>query len=272
MSQNLPLVSAVILNFRAGRAAAACARNLLQQSIAEQMEILIVDNHSDDDSIGFLRAQFANDPKVRIVETRKNLGFGGGYGEGARQARGEFLLINNPEKTIEESGVERMIQKMESDSTIGILAPKLVHNDGTVRYSARAFPTPLDVIAKRTTLGKIFPGHLRRYLDLGKSVNEERDTDWIAGGCLMMRRTFFEGLGGFDPRFFLFFEDIDLCRRCWQAGKRVVYFPSVTASDRKRRLSEGGVFSMIGSRVGRIHIASAVKYFLKWGTGTKRMA
>lgn len=234
------------------------------------MEILIVDNHSDDESMGFLRAQFQSHPQVRIIETKDNLGFGGGYGEGIKHARGEFVLINNPEKVLENDGLRKLVEKMQSDTSIGILGPKLIHPDGSVRLSPRTFPTPLDVIAKRTTLQHVFPKRVEKYLQLDEDPNKERETDWLAGGCLLLRKNLFDSLGGFDPRYFLFFEDIDLCRTCWEKGKRVVYFPSVTGTDRKKRLSEGGPLSMLQSAVGRTHIRSAVRYFRKWGLKTGR--
>lgn len=271
MNKDSPLISAVILNFRAHKATVACAMKLLKQSIADQMEVIVVDNHSDNESIGFLRAQLRGTP-ARIVETRANLGFGTGYDEGVRHARGEFVLINNPVKNLEAEGVEKMVKKMQNDESIGMIGPKLVHPDGTVRFSSRAFPRPFDVVCKRTFLQHWFPKRMERYLDLRRDPESERDSDWIAGGCFMIRKSLFEKIGGFDPRFFLFFEDIDLCRRVWQAGKRVVYAPSITGTDRKSRLSEGGPWQLLLSSVGRIHILSAVKYFLKWGLGTSREA
>lgn len=271
MDTSRPLVSAVILNFRSHKATVACVQKLLMQSVRDQMEIIVIDNHSDNESIGFLRANLRHLP-VRIVETRANMGFGAGYDAGIRQARGEYILINNPVKILEDTGVEKMLKKMQADPTIGILAPKLVHPDGSVRESSRGFPRPLDVISKRTFLKRWFPSRMRRYLDMDRDPDTERDTDWIAGGCLMIRKDLFEKIGGFDHRFFLFFEDIDLCRRVWQAGSRVVYAPSIAGSDRKSRLSEGGPWTLLSSPVGRTHIASAMKYFWKWGLDTKRVA
>lgn len=261
---HLPLVSVLILSTRSGKQAVACARAMLAQTIAGQLEVIIIDNHSEDDSIGILRTAFQDEPRVRIVETPRNLGFGRGYATGARIARGQYLLINNPVKMPPPDAIERMVAKMEAEPDIGILSPKLLFPSGIARLSPRAFPSPLDVIARRTILGRFLPHRLSRYLQSDVSPDTERDVDWIAGGCMMLRRSFFEQLGGFDHRFFLFFEDIDLCRRCWEAHKRVTYFPSVVVGDRQRRLSEGGVFSLLCTRVGRAHLLSAVKYFWKW--------
>jgi len=242
----------------------ACVRALLAQTIGDRLEVIVVDNHSDTDSIGILRRQLPGDSRVKIVETSRNLGFGGGYAAGARVACGTYILINNPVKMLPPSAVETLVGKMEAEPDIGILAPKLQFPDGSARFSARRFPLPIDVIANRTVLGRLFPHRVQRYLQSDISPDQERDTDWVAGGCVLMRRAFFEDLGGFDHRFFLFFEDIDLCRRCWLRGKRVHYYPTVAVADRQRRLSEGGVFSLLGTRVGRAHLLSAMKYFWKW--------
>ncbi|MEK7218680.1 MAG: glycosyltransferase family 2 protein [Patescibacteria group bacterium] len=259
-----PAVSAIILNYRTPQVTARCARELLQQTFIGQMEILVIDNHSEDDSVGVLRNTFRDEPRVRIVETPRNLGFGQGYEAGVRQARGTYILFNNPEKVLVPEGVERLVRTMEQDPSIGILAPKLVHRDGTVRLSPRHFPGILDLLAKRTVLGRLFPKRVARYLLLDLPQDVPHDVEWIAGGCFMIPAKLFRDLGGFDRRYYMFFEDVDLCRRAWQAGKRVVYDPRAQGQDRKRRLSEMNVFLMPFKKLGRMHIASGVKYFWKW--------
>lgn len=90
------------------------------------------------------------------------------------------------------------------------------------------------------------------------------DVDWMVGACLFLRRELYETLQGFDERFFLFFEDIDLCRRCWEHGKRVVYMPEIRALDKKQRLSGKNIFSLLTNWTTRVHAMSALKYFWKW--------
>lgn len=260
-----PLVSCLVLNYRTPKVAEVCVRALLQQTIADRCEILVIDNHSNDDSIGYLRNRFSATANVRIVETPRNLGFGSGYNLGFNYAQGAFLLLNNPAKILEPDALKNMVATMEHDSTIGILAPKLIHDDGTIRDSYRSFPTFFDVIVKRTPLRHVFHEHMRNYLQQNRDPATTGDTDWVVGGCLMIRADLCRELGGFDERFFLFFEDTDLCRRCWNAGKRVVYFPLAHGTDRKSRLSEGGLWSLLRTRAGREHIKSACKYFWKWG-------
>ena len=261
-----PLVSVLILNYRSPQPTVECVFSLLEQSIADRMEIVVIDNHSEDDSIGVLRNRLSGIPNVHIVESARNGGFGRGCNLGSHHARGEFILVNNPDKRLQQDGVEKLVEKMQSDESIGILAPALLHEDGTRRLSARAYPRPLDVIAKRTFLQHLFPKRVSQYLLLDEDLSHEREVDWIVGGSFLMRQSLFQELGGFDDRFFLFFEDTDLCRRCKEQGKRVVYFPEVHANDRINRLSEGGMWKLISTRVGRAHIASGFRYFGKWRT------
>lgn len=259
-----PLVSAVVLNYRTPQEAVRCVGALLRQTIADSLEIFIVDNHSCDDSIGVLRNRLRRVPSVHILESPRNVGYARGNTIALRRAQGKYLLIINPDNTLESTGFERMVLAMEQDPTIGVLAPKLLHEDGTVRDSYRTFPSVIDLLIKRTVLRHVFPGRMRRYLQWDADPEAVRDVDWAVGACLLIRRTLLERIGSFDPRFFLFFEDIDLCRRVWEVGQRVVYFPQVTATDRKHRLSEGGLSSLLFHKVGRAHLASALRYFWKW--------
>jgi len=259
-----PLLSAVVLNFGTPKETAQCVRGLLQQTIADRMEILIIDNHSDDESIQWIRNSFRGEPRVRILETAKNLGYGQGNEKAIRQAQGTYLLIINPDNELEPTGAETLIQTMEADPSIGLLAPKLVHEDGTIRESVRAFPTITDVFIKRTALRHLFKKRMDWYLQHGQDPAVMRDVDWIAGACFLMPRDLYTQIDGFDPRFFLFFEDTDLCRRIGKAGKRVVYFPRVTAKDRKHRLSQGGILTLFTKWTVRTHLKSALLYFWKW--------
>src|SRR5262249_27828511 len=147
----------------------------------DRLEILIVDNHSCDDSVGIFRTRFGSDARVHVIEAPGNLGYGKGNTYGASYAQGDLVLIINPDNTVEPDFVEKMIAVYESDPTIGILAPKLVHEDGTVRDSFRSFPTFTDLLIKRTFLKKLFPERLNRYLRMQEASDALMDTDWVVG-------------------------------------------------------------------------------------------
>ncbi len=260
----------MILNYRNGWQAVRCAKAFLEQRVEGGLEVIVVDNHSEDDSIGIIRNSLRGLP-VRIVETRENAGFGFGYNTGISYARGQYVLINNPDKILKPGAVDILVRALQSDPGIGILAPRLLHDDGTQRQSIRARPQPWDLVIKRTFLRRFFPHRVAHYLQASLDPARQHDVDWVAGGCFMIRRELFVSLGGFDEQFFLFFEDTDLCRRCWREGKRVVYTPEAVATDKKTRLSDMSVRKMLFSPVGRAHIASAFRYFGKWGMGGSRL-
>lgn len=260
-----PLISALILNTRNCQQAVRCALAMKQQTLADQMEILVIDNGSGDDSIGVLRNRLSDISGIKIIENGKNLGFGGGYNRGVHYAKGEYVLINNPDKMLEPDGIEQLLQKLQADPKVGLVAPALVHPDGTYRLSPRAFPKPLDLLAKRTFIGRFMPSRLRRYLQLDYDPKVEREVDWVAGGCFLMRRDLYNQLGGFDEHFFLFFEDIDFCRRIGELGYTVLYAANIVGADKKKRLSDGSIFTMFRTKVGRAHIMSSLKYYKKWG-------
>jgi hypothetical protein len=259
---NYPLVSVVVLNFRSPRDTLNCTQALLKQTIAEQMEILITDNKSEDESIGLIRAQFGNEPKVHIIEQRENLGYGRGNNAAARFAHGEYILILNPDNTLPINALEQMLQYLQAHDDVGIVGPALFHPDGSIRPSARRFPTILDLLRKRLSPEKWQEAYTREREEQDKQGAVE--VDWLVGACLLMRTEFFRKLRGFDERFFLFFEDIDLCRRTKALGKKVVYLPCVRVLDQKARLSGNNLFAIFTKKTTRIHAASAVKYFWKW--------
>lgn len=263
MSDIRPLISAIVLNYRSPRDTVKCVQALKKQTIADTMEILVVDNHSDDESMGFIRAQLSGLPGVRIIEERDNVGYGRGNNAASHLARGEYLLILNPDNVLPADGAEKMLEALKADPDAGVVGPALVYPDGSVRPSARTFPSPRDLLSKR-----LFPGpwhaayeEERKRLTSAPAV----DVDWLVGACLLLRTDLYKELGGFDERFFLFFEDIDLCRRIHALGKKVIYLSSLRVLDRKGRLSGSSIFSLFTRKTTRIHLASALKYFLKWG-------
>lgn len=263
MSDTRILLSAIVLNYRSPRDTVKCVQALRKQTIADAMEILVVDNHSDDESMGFIRAQLSGLPRVRIIEERENLGYGRGNNAASHLAQGEYLLILNPDNVLPPDGAAIMLDALKADPNAGVVGPALVYPDGSVRPSARRFPSPRDLLSKR-----MFPGpwhaayeEERKRLTSAPAV----DVDWLVGACLLLRTDLYKELGGFDERFFLFFEDIDLCRRIHALGKKVLYLSSLHVLDRKGRLSGSNIFSLFTRKTTRIHLASAIKYFFKWG-------
>lgn len=264
MPSNSSTISAIVLNYRTPQETLRCIDALRKQTIGSALEIIVIDNHSGDKSLTLLRPLLQQDARIILLETPENLGYGKANNLGAVRAHGEYLLIINPDTTLERDALENMLRYMEEHPDVGVIGPQLILPDGSIRDSYRTFPTPLDIFIKRTWLRFFFPKRMGAYLQWNADPHEVRPVDWIVGACLFLRKDFFEELGGFDPRFFLFFEDTDLCRSSWAAGKKVVYFPLAKARDGENRLSAGSSFVFFTKKTARIHLWSAMKYFWKW--------
>ncbi len=257
-----PLVSAVVLNYQSPKDTVKCVHALLSQTIADKLEILVVDNHSNDESIGFIRAQLGSIPSVRIIEERTNVGYGRGNNAALRFVQGEYLLIVNPDNTLPHDAIEKMLQALQAHPDAGIVGPALIHPDGSVRPSARKFPRIIDLLRKRLWPERWQADYNKTMAEM--QLQESVDVDWLVGACLLMKTELFRTLGGYDKRYFLFFEDIDICRRAHALGKKVLYLPHVRALDRKTRLSGSTAFSLLTKKTTRIHLQSALQYFWKW--------
>lgn len=240
---------------------------LKKQTIVDDLEIIVIDNHSGGNSMQLLRPLLGKGDRITVFETPENIGYGRGNTLGVERAQGTYVLIINPDTMLEPTALHSMLAYLQDHPDVGILGPQLIFPNGTIRDSYRTFPTLADVVIKRTWLRFFFPKRMGVYLQWAEDPHEVRAVDWIVGACLFMRKDFFETLGGFDPRFFLFFEDTDLCRRCWLQGKKVVYFPVAKAHDGEHRLSSGGVLTFFRKKSARIHLRSALKYFWKWRGG-----
>jgi GT2 family glycosyltransferase len=229
-------------------------------------EIIVVDNNSnEEESLGFLQDAH-REKRITLIRSPRNLGFGQGNNLGAKAARGDFILIHNPDVTVKEDSLQKMTDFMERNQNIGILGPKLVYSSGKVQESCRRDMRFSYLVINRTLLKKIpfFARKINRYLMNDFDHNKTQDVDLITGAAMLVRRDVFEKVKGFDPRFFLFMEDFDLCKTIRGQGYRIVYYPEVEIRHHHRRLSQGNILLMLTKKVFWHHVISAFKYFRKW--------
>lgn len=236
-------------------------RGLLRFPPQEQHEIIVVDNASaEHEQMDALRKQF---PQVRFLLLSQNRGYAAGNNAGMAVALGDRVLILNPDIVVFADSIDALLDALEIDRHVGMVGPRLFNPDGTLQPSCNRFYSPLTPIFRRTALGRLRMGQaiLRRDLMLDWDHSHARDVDWLMGSALLVRKKAIEEVGGLDERFFLYFEDMDWCRRFWAAGWRVRYAPQAVMAHYHQRLSARSFWR----RHTRIHVASAVKYFLKHG-------
>lgn len=259
------LLSCIIVNFNQTYFLRLCIDALRASTVDFDFEIIVVDNGSHNESVSFLKTLEAQG-KIRLIHAGKNLGYGKGNNLGVRHAKGEYVLILNPDVSVEPDLLAAMAKHMKQNPEVGILAPQLYFYNDQIQDSCRRFMKPLDLVIKRTPLQrfKALSARVDSYTMADFNRANVSEVDMVTGACFMIKKSIYEKLGGFDPRFFMFMEDVDVCRRVWEAGLKVVYFPQVKALHYHKRLSGGSFLGMLRQKMFWAHCISAGKYFWKW--------
>lgn len=255
-------ISLIIVNYKTGPLTAACVESILKQKLPFPLEIIVVDNNSGDESVAFLRSDF---PEITVIANDTNLGLAAGVNRGLQEARGKYCLILNPDMIVFPGAIEALRDYFDRHPQAGVAGGQLISANGEVQDSCYRFYTPMTIIYRRTHLGKTKRGRQRvaRFLMKDFDHRSTREVDWLLGACLLVRRAALKEVGGMDERFFLYFEDVDWCRRFWEAGWKVVYVPAAKFSHFFQRSSDRGLLGILTNFVGREHLKSAVKYFWK---------
>lgn len=258
-------LSIIILNYKSQGFTRQCVKGILSQPPAFGFEIIVVDNDSKDGVEEMIRNDF---PSVLFVQTGKNLGMAGGNNAGIRLASGEYLCIMNPDIAVTEGALENLVYFLEANPKVGIAVPKLLNPDGTVQTSCRTFQTPWIILLRRSPLGRLpfAKKHLKWFLMLDRDHSAVQPVDWALGACMIVRRSAMEKVGLMDERYFLYFEDMDWCRRFWEAGLPVMYVGGRAEMyhyhQRQSATSLG--FKNLFSYPTRVHLMSGIKYFVKF--------
>ena len=196
---------------------AECAR--LPQGITS--EVLVIDNASSDGSAEMVAREFPD--TVRLIRSEINLGFGPANNLAANAARGRYLVLLNSDAFFHPGALALAVARLDADPSIGIGGARLIFPDGSPQPSARTFHSILG-----TAL--VLSGITERFASMDKDPNRSADVDWVTGAFMIMRREAIAKTGLFDPAFFLYYEEVDLCRRVKKAGFRVLYWPDVVVT------------------------------------------
>jgi len=261
------MLSIVILNYNNVNLLKKCIKSILDAQIKIDYELIVVDNNSRDKSKEFLSQLNLSQIKMQVVLNNHNSGYAAGNNQAIKLAQGDYIFICNPDIIVLQGSIEKLYSYLKSHSDVGIVGPQLLNLDRTVQYSCCRFPHWYTPFLRRTFLGRLplLKKKLEDYLMLDYSHKEEKDVDWMIGAALMFNKNVFEKLGGFDERYFLYFDDVDLARRIWKEDKRVVYLPNIQMIHAHQRLSAvHSTLPSLFSKILWIHAQSALKYFWKW--------
>ena len=225
-----PTVAAVLVNYNSGTELRRALESI-EREARGSWEAVVVDNASTDGS----EAAALEFPQVRLVRNQENVGFARGVNQAVAGCRAARILVMNPDCQLMPGSLSPLMAMLDSDAKCAIAAPRILDPDGSPQGNARGDPDMLTGLFGRTSsLRRTLPGLevARRNVVDGTKDDESIRVDWVSGACMLARREAMAAVGGFDERYFMYWEDADLCRRLRERGYTIRYVPAASAVHR----------------------------------------
>ena len=230
------MISVIIVSWNVRDELRLCLESIYraQKNTGQEYEIIVVDNASGDKSAQMVASLF---PMVKLLRNDTNVGFAAACNQGATLAKGDYLLFLNPDTMLGDEGVSSLVKFLELQPNAGIVAPRLVYDDGVTQPSIRRFPSPFIMLLLLTKLSRMagYSTQWNRYMYRHFDYNSLRSVEQVMGAAMLMPRSIFEAVGGFDSGFFIWFEEVDLCKRVRDAGYLVFFNPAVSVTHARAR-------------------------------------
>ena len=254
-------ISVIIVSYNTAGLLEKCVANLrlaIQDSL--RVEIIFVDNASKDNSVEVIKTKF---PECRLLVNEQNVGFGRANNQALLLATGRYILLLNTDAFVASDTLSKTAAYMDANPRCGILGVRLEGRDGVLQPCCRYFPTPWNTFLRRTGLSRRFAG-TRMVDDLAWPHDSVRACDWVVGCYYLLRRELVEEVGLFDPRFFLYFEEVDHCFAARKHGWDVVFFPHTTVIHLGGESAKSvGAVTKSGQQLERLQVESELLYFRK---------
>jgi GT2 family glycosyltransferase len=223
-AHELVAVSAVIVNWNTRELLDQCLRSLRAHG-GRAIEVVVVDNGSTDGSVGLLQEQW---PDVRVIANPENRGYQAANNQGMHAASGDVLLLINSDAKLQPGCLDTLLDRLARDTRAAIVGPRLVYGDGRFqRWTAGRLPSLASTAASMFGVDRLRP---TAGVWIGRDVHRAFTPGWVSSACLVLRRSALADVGFMDERYFAYMDDVDLCARAWDAGYRVWYEPSATAT------------------------------------------
>jgi hypothetical protein len=264
-------LSVLVVTYNSARLIGPLLSRLQEELAGVEAEVVVVDNSSIDGTAALVRREH---PWVNLVASAVNLGFAAGNNLAAKHAGGRYLMLLNPDAVPAPGALTRGIALMDRHPEVGLAGGELRGADGSRQPSARMFPTLRDELFTLSGLAARYPGSRlfarldRRWADPEAAA----EVDWIPGAFVFIRAQDFAALGGFDERFFMYYEEVDLCRRLRAAGRKIQYWPELKAmhiGGESARTVKAARVSRTGSQLESWRMRSGLLYYRKhhgvWG-------
>lgn len=225
--ENQPL-DVIIVNFNSTDYTIKCIGSIYASAAMHDCHIIVVDNSSYDYPERIKQTY----PDIDLIINKQNMGFSNAVNFALNRSNGAFAVLLNPDTVIYDGFFTKTIQYMNSHEDVGVIGPKVLDLEGSVQGSARRFPTVLtSLFGRKSPLTRFFPNNpvtKKEFVCFHNNGKQPIDVDWVSGACMVIRKKAMVEVGGFDERFFMYWEDTDLCKELKTKGWRVVYFPAAT--------------------------------------------
>jgi len=258
-------LTAIIVNYNTSHLLDESIGALRLSSAGMRLQVVLVDNASRDDSIAVIKERFGD---CELIENHVNVGFGRANNQALPLVRGRYVLLLNTDAFVAPDTLRSTVAFMDANARCGVLGVRLAGRDGVLQPSCRYAPTPWNVFLGRTGLNRFFPG-VQMIDEMSWDHASVRECDWVPGCYYLIRREVLDTVGLFDPRYFLYFEEIDHCRAVKAAGWSVVFFPHTTVVHIGGESAKSdSALTALGQQISELQIESEMLYFRKHGGRT----
>lgn len=225
------MISTITVNYKTVDYLGRMLESLFAHHTQGGLELIVVENGSGDDLSG-LEEKY---PSVVFIQSKTNLGFAGGCNLGLADAHGDFIVLLNPDIVFTEPALYRIVEAMKSSPDIGIGGISLKNLDGSQQKCVWRFPTPMDQLLVLCKLHHVFPSlpAIASWRMDDFDYTQDSDVDQVMGAFFCIRREVIDQIGSLDDGFFMWYEEVDFCRRAKTAGWRIHYFASISAKHKK---------------------------------------
>lgn len=225
MEKTFTVIDIIIVNYNSTDYLLKCLGSVYESLESISANVFVQDNGSKD-GVDRISDLF---PKVTLVKNGRNIGFASAVNKVLRQCSAQYVVLLNPDAFILKGFFGSILQYLKDNPDIGILGPKILDDDGKIQGSARSFPTPLTAFfGRKSLITKLFPNNPFTRSNVLTTLSDGKtpmEVDWVSGACMVINKNAIDKVGLLDERFFIYWEDADWCRRMWEAGLKVVYFP-----------------------------------------------
>jgi hypothetical protein len=257
--------SVVIVSFNTRDLLRECIRTLQREAGGVKHETIVVDNASRDGSADMVATEF---PEVRLIRSEINLGFAAANNLAFEIARGRYIVLLNSDAFLRPGALPLSIEHMDTNPQVGLAGGRLVGRDGSWQPSARMFPSPLNNLLMMSGLAAKYPkSRLMGRMDRSwADPLQPASVDWVPGAYSIIRRSVLDQIGFFDERFFLYFEEVDLCRRVKAAKSEIWYWPDIVVQHlggESAKTMKSLKFLTPGSQIELWRMRAGLLYFRK---------